>query len=129
MAKTPNHWLIGVRPSERDANGTPRFIHKLQTRFVGGRQDSRDTLIRKVTDPGKIHELRAQHGEGYVGFYLVDDAVLKASQKADIKLHPLQLLFGPIEQAEVIATVMLPADYWANAETSAEPPGKKRRRA
>jgi hypothetical protein len=54
---------------------------------------------------------------------------LKASQKADIKLHPLELLFGAIEQADVIATVMLPADYWSNAKTPAEPLGKMRRRA
>jgi hypothetical protein len=118
-----------VLPDERDANGTPRFIHKLQTRFVGGCQNSRNTLIRKVTGTEKIRELRAQHGEGYVGFYFIDDAVLKASQKADIKLHPLELLFGAIEQADVIATVMLPADYWSNTKTSAEPLGKWRRRA
>jgi hypothetical protein len=53
MAKTPNHWLIGVLPGECDANGTPRFVHKLQTRFVGGRQNFRNTLIRKVTGTEK----------------------------------------------------------------------------
>src|SRR5262245_22770849 len=129
MATTLNHWLIGVRPNELATGGEPRFIHKLRERLRPEGKNSKDTLIRSVTDPGTIHELPARHGEDYVGFYYVDEALLKASRKADINLHALELVFGPIEHAEIYATVMLPVEYWADGNASAKYRQKKRRRA
>ena len=124
-----NHWLIGVRSSERDAKGEPRFIQQLQTKLNEAHHSLKDTLVRHVTDPAAIDELRLRHGEGYVEFFYVDDAILKASQKAKVRLHPLELVFGPTVHAEVYAGVRLPSEFWPDAEASRKPAKKRRRRA
>ena len=107
---TPSHWLIGVRATELDAKRRPRFVLRLTQRLGDTLQASDQTFIRRVTDPHTIKELRARHDDTYVEFYYVDDALLKAARELGVAVHPLELVFGPVEHAEIYAEVSLPEE-------------------
>lgn len=104
----PNHWLIGVRANELDAMGRPRFVQRLTESLGDAGNDAGQTFIRRVTDPRTVKEFRARHGEAYVEFYYVDDSLVRAARESGVTLHPLELVFGPVEHAEIYAAVSLP---------------------
>src|SRR5215469_9262135 len=104
----PSHWLIGVRSKELDAKERPQFVYRLGQRLGDALNSAGQTFIRRVTDPHTIEELRARHGDAYVDFYYVDDSLLKAARELGVTLHPLELVFGPVEHAEIYAAVSLP---------------------
>jgi|SRR5215471_2216647 len=107
---SPSHWLIGVRANELDAKKRPQFVYRLGDRLPDALNNAGQTFIRRVTDLHTIKELRARHGEAYVEFYYVDDSLLKAARELRVTLHPLELVFGPVEHAEIYAAVSLPEE-------------------
>ena len=114
MGNTPGLWLIGIRRDELDSAGKPRYLSQLQHRFRGRdlKREGRPLLIRDVPYPDYIHDLQKQHGREYVQFYYAEEPLMKAATLAGIKLHTLQLVFGPPERADICATITLPAEYW-----------------
>jgi hypothetical protein len=110
LMTTPSHWLIGVRANELDAKKRPQFVNRLKERVVDALNNAGQTFIRRVTDPQTIQELRARHGEAYVEFYYIDDSLLKAGRELGVTLHPLELVFGPVDHAEIYAAVSLPEE-------------------
>jgi hypothetical protein len=113
MAGEKGLWLIGVRRKEMTAAGVPYFLSDLQHRFSSGelKREGIASLIRDVPVPEEIFVLQKKHGREFIGFYYVDEALVKAATAAGIKLNRLQLVFGDPAAAEVQTLIYLPPEY------------------
>lgn len=113
MAPKTGLWLIGVRKDELNALAGPRFLTDLQMRYRA-RENKREgtaSVVRNVPVPYEVTALQRQYGREYAAFYYVDEALVKAAEKAGIKLNRLQFVFGDPPGGKVFALVSLPPEY------------------
>jgi|SRR5215472_6527761 len=101
------HWLVGVRLNELTRTGVPRFIDELQEKFRGAKGAT--SVVRSVPKAEDVQVLQRQHGDEFVEFYYVDEALTKAADAAKVKLNKLMLVFGNPPKAVIFTVIDLPA--------------------